>query len=167
MLERAIQYAGKCMTDLFVSLRFLFFPSFLLFPSYSMSGGVMCSYLGWHVCAGGVIMAVRGEVMRRLRNGESFKEFRRSTLRQSQFYKAVHDVHEQQKDYAPFKGAMRLFWTLNDLGFETFVASHRTPQVAGSLSVWLYCNNLLPYSGLYTGPDKKQFFRTGVAGMTT
>ena len=78
-----------------------------------------------------------------------------------QFYKAVDDVHAQQMQYDPFDGALALFRTLDNLGFEVFVASHRKPQVAHKLAWWLNNHWLQPYSALYTGPSKKQFFRTG------
>ena len=78
-----------------------------------------------------------------------------------QFYKAVDDVHAQQIMYRPLDGAYSLFKTLNDCGFEVFVASHRRTQTAHKLAAWLNSHHLQPYSALYCGPSKKQFFRTG------
>ena len=78
-----------------------------------------------------------------------------------QFYKAVDDIHAQQMLYNPYNGAYALFRALDTLGFEIFVASHRRSQTAQILAEWLARSWLQPYSALYVGPSKKQFFRTG------
>jgi len=91
----------------------------------------------------------------------SWDWYRAWGITDKQFYKAVGDVHAQQMQYSPFNGALALFLQLDKLGFEVFVASHRKPQSADLLATWLNANYLEPYSALYTGPAKKQFFRTG------
>ena len=70
------------------------------------------------------------------------------------FYAAVDSIHKQQIDYPPLPGARELFITLNAHKYEIIVASHRRNGAAPALARWLEKNELEPYSGIYTGPDK-------------
>ena len=82
-------------------------------------------------------------------------------ISKSQFYKAVDMVHKNQDRHPPYAGAIKLLRTLDELGYEVIVASHRRPQIAHILARWLEKNMIYPYSTLYAGPDKSQFFRRG------
>ena len=82
-------------------------------------------------------------------------------ITKKEFYKAVDDIHNRQLEFEPFMNAYELFAALDYMKFEVFVASHRSLQSADILSVWLWENALGPYTAVYAGPNKKQFFRTG------
>lgn len=82
-------------------------------------------------------------------------------ITKSQFYKAVDIVHRSQRHYEPFKGVQQLFSHLDDAGYEVVIASHRRPQIAHILAQWIAEYDMCPYSALYAGPDKSQFFRRG------
>jgi len=82
-------------------------------------------------------------------------------ITKSQFYKAVDIVHRNQNQHSPYLGVRELFTTLDDLGYEVIVASHRSAQIAHHLTKWLNNHWIYPYSMVYAGPDKSQFFRRG------
>ena len=82
-------------------------------------------------------------------------------ITKKEFYKAVVDVHNNQLAFTPFVYTYELFKLLDRLGFEVFVASHRDAQSAAVLGLWLWEHDLTPYTLLYAGNNKKQFFRTG------
>ena len=85
-------------------------------------------------------------------------------VKPSQFYTVVNMVHELQTSTGTAKayaGAKQLFKLLNDQKWEVIVASHRKYDTAGQLAGWLYVEGLGPYSGVYTGQDKKFLFREG------
>ena len=77
------------------------------------------------------------------------------------FYAAVDAIHKQQMDYPPLPGAKELFLVLNAHKYEIIVASHRRNGAAPALARWLEKNDLEPYSGIYTGPDKLPLIRGG------
>lgn len=79
----------------------------------------------------------------------------------AQFYTVVDLLHRTQHDTPPLPGARELFMVLNQRGFEIIVASHRQNGSAPALGRWLAKNGLEPYSGLYTGFDKKFLIRAG------
>ena len=77
------------------------------------------------------------------------------------FYAAVDAIHQLQINYLPLPGANELFITLNLYHYEIFIASHRRNGAAPALARWLEKHGLEPYSGIYTGPDKRFLIRAG------
>jgi len=81
-------------------------------------------------------------------------DYHREFVTDAEFYKAVRAAHAVQILHNPFKGAYLLFDSLNKMGWEVIVASHRPPQTAHRLVKWLHRHGLEPYSGVYCGRNK-------------
>ena len=80
--------------------------------------------------------------------------YHRDFVSDEAFYEAVRQAHAEQLKFPPYAGADKLFYALNEAGYEVIVASHRPPQMAEAIANWLRLNDLGPYSGIYCGRDK-------------
>lgn len=87
--------------------------------------------------------------------------FYEDQITDEQFYRVVDLAHLRQFERSAFEGAIELFAVLAKAKLEVIVASHRNADTLPRLVYWLDREDLVPFSGVYAGYDKKFLMAPG------